>query len=198
MNRIILLIAALCLAGCGPLATFRLTRDVSMNVCSVEAGDTDWKVTLDFERDASAPDLDLVQRVALVDGRRVVETFKFRGKATTTTDTHFMTELTGVSDSRSMYVTLGSSTDADWTNSGFAMLIGTADGAYATQVDALFNESYRKKHTISGVATLAGRIEGVWSILWLPGKLRIITPSGELLLDQGSIITLELEGITID
>ena len=190
----------LMLTGCGPLATFRLSGDITMNVYSAETDENSWKVELDFERDAAAPELDLIQRAHLIDGRTVVETFKFRrwyfGK--TTTDHHFMGGLTD-SDSRYMVVVLGTSEGADWTSSGFAMLTSIKDSAYVTKVDDLFNESYRKKHTIRGTATQApGRPAAVWRIAWAPNRLRISTASGELLLEDGAILTLEIEGITLD
>ena len=169
------------LTGCAPLATFSLSNEVDMEVHSVSATDSELSVKVKFVNKTGFPEI--VQEGHAEDGIVFVE--KFAAGSRSYTDHHFGSELTAPKIERTFKVYAGLTTDTDETFLGFAMLPANKDGSVVTLIPKNFNSRYQESHVLRGRVVGQSTVSGEWHIIWWPGKVVVLTPTGKLVFEDG-------------
>ena len=86
---------------------------------------------------------------------------------------------------RTFKVYAGLTTDTDETFLGFAMLPANKDGSVVTLIPKNFNSRYQESHVLRGRVVGQSTVSGEWHIIWWPGKVVVLTPTGKLVFEDG-------------
>lgn len=179
MRYLALLLTFLCV-GCAatPVASFKLSDEVTLHVASMEATDDSFQAKVWFHEDTEHAEI--IQEGRLHTGHTFVE--KFAANSNTYTDTHYFHGLRGEAKAtRSMTVYAGMTVGTDETFAGFAMLPQNMDGSFISTIGpAWFNVKYNSKHRIAGAVVTESNIRGEWSLTWTTGQLLLTTTDGTL------------------
>lgn len=187
MRYLALLLTFLC-AGCAttPVASFKLSDEVTLHVVSMEATDDSFQAKVWFYEDTEHAEI--IQEGRLHTGQNFIE--KFAANSNTYTDTHHYFGLRGsprVTRTMTVYAGLTAGTDA--TFAGFAMLPRNMDGSVVSTIDpAGFNVKYNSKHRITGAVVRESKTRGEWSLTWTANKLLLTAPDGTLTWEAGRYV----------
>lgn len=194
--RIAPLIFALAfLTGCtSVLATFRLSKDVTMDVTRIAADGKRFDVRVVF-REGSKEYNYLIQEGDLLNGTVFVECWEtdedgeIRGY-----DHHWQEGLDSKVTpmiSRKFKVYTGRVEGADLTAFGrFGMLPRNMDGSVLTNVDPrFFNADYFAKHKVAGEVVARAQVIGIWQLSWQFNKVTVSVGEEFIVCNDGAILS---------
>lgn len=181
--RYLAAILVLLLTGCAPLATFRLSPEVDLEVYRLEHSEAGFDVKVRFSETSDFEEV--IQEGTLPTGETFVEKFTSSG-GHTWTDYHYDRELLGFArGERKLVVYPGRSTGTDDTFLGFAMLPKNLSGSAVTNTNPkLFNARYCAAYRITGRVLAESQAKGWWALDWSKERLILRTPDGALQADR--------------
>ena len=195
-----LIFALAFLTGCtSVLATFRLSKDVEMDVTRVAADGTKFDLRVVFREGSEEYDY-LIQEGDLLNGTVFVECWNTDEDGEIIGYDHHWQDIVDSTATpvvtREYKVYVGRVQGADLTKSRFGMLPRNIDGSVVTNIDPQsFNHDnyFAKGHKIQGTIVEKAQVSGTWLLSWQPGQIRVEVGNEFLVCSDGAVLVFQVQ-----